>query len=218
MLEVRDYFHLAELSSDYGYVFTVVPISDHQDTVGPIVRSVADAAAVLSVIAGKDPNDTFTLAQPSPVHDFTKALNPNALKGKRIGVPRKVFLNDSISGNDPFVNVAFEAALDTIRGLGATVVDPADLPSAEEIAVSNNETFVLDVDFKVSFFSPNLNSLAEYDFPDPIECILCRAVEESLWSAYTSRIDCLRQCKPSARRTLAISGSIAVYILASSFF
>ncbi|THH02044.1 hypothetical protein EW026_g768 [Hermanssonia centrifuga] len=127
----------------------VVPISDHQDTVGPIVRSVADAAAVLSVIAGKDPNDNFTLAQPSPVPDFTKALNPNALKGKRIGVPRKVFLNDSISGNDPFVNVAFEAALDTIRGLGATVVDPADLPSAEEIAVSNNETFVLDVDFKI---------------------------------------------------------------------
>jgi amidase len=51
------------------------------------------------VIAGPDPNDNFTLAQPFPVPDFTKALNKNALKGKRIGVPRKVFLNDSITGN-----------------------------------------------------------------------------------------------------------------------
>ena len=115
-----------------------------------MTRSIADAAIVLSVIAGPDPNDNFTLAQPSPVPDYTKALNKNALKGKRIGVPRKVFTNDTITGNDPFVNVAFNAALDTIRALGATVVDPADLPSADEIAVSNNETIVLDVDFKAS--------------------------------------------------------------------
>lgn len=114
-----------------------------------MTRSIADAAIVLSIIAGPDPNDNFTLAQPSPVPDFTKALNKNALKGKRIGVPRRVFLNDSITGNDPFVNQVFEQALDTIRSLGATVIDPADLPSADEIAVSNNETLVLDVDFKV---------------------------------------------------------------------
>ena len=114
-----------------------------------MTRSIADAAVVLSIIAGPDPNDNFTLAQPTPVPDFTKALNKNALKGKRIGVPRRVFLNDTITGNDPFVNQVFEQALDTIRALGATVVDPADLPSADEIAVSNNETIVLDVDFKV---------------------------------------------------------------------
>lgn len=116
-----------------------------------MVRSVSDAAIVLSIIAGPDPNDNFTLAQPTPIPDFTKALNANALKGKRIGVPRAVFLNDSLTGNDPFINVVFEQALETIRGLGATVVDPADLPSAEtpELVVSNNETIVLDVDFKV---------------------------------------------------------------------
>ncbi|KAI0088298.1 amidase signature enzyme [Irpex rosettiformis] len=138
----------------------VVPISEHQDTIGPMTRSIADAAVVLSVIAGKDPNDNFTLAQPSPVPDYTKALNKDALKGKRIGVPRKVFTNDTITGNDPFVNIAFDAALDTIRALGATVVDPADLPSADEIAVSNNETIVLDVDFKASllFCCIQLNS------------------------------------------------------------
>jgi len=128
----------------------VIPISEHQDTVGPICRSLTDAAAVLSVIAGPDPNDNFTLAQPLPVPNFSLAVkNTNALRGARIGVPRKVFTNDTITGNDPFVNVVFEQAIQTIRGLGATVVDPADLPTAEQIAVSNNETIVLDIDFKI---------------------------------------------------------------------
>ncbi|KAF8148427.1 amidase signature enzyme [Crassisporium funariophilum] len=127
----------------------VIPISEHQDTVGPMTRSLTDAAIVLSVIAGKDPNDNFTLAQPSIVPDFTKVLNKNALKGKRIGVPRRVFLNDSITGNDPSVNVAFEQALKIMQSLGATIIDPADLPSADEIPQSNNETIVLDIDFKV---------------------------------------------------------------------
>jgi len=116
-----------------------------------MTRSLTDAAIVLSVIAGKDPNDNFTLAQPPVVPDFTRALSKDALKGKRIGVPRRVFLDDNITGNDPFVNVVFEQALVTIKNLGATVIDPADLPSADEIANSNNETIVLDIDFKVCF-------------------------------------------------------------------
>lgn len=106
---------------------------------------------MLSVIAGKDTNDNYTLAQPSIVPDFTKALNKNALKGKRIGVARRVFLDDNLTGNDPFVNLVFDEALKTIRDLGATVIDPADLPSADEIPDSQNETIVLKADFKVSF-------------------------------------------------------------------
>ncbi|KAJ4469383.1 amidase signature domain-containing protein [Lentinula edodes] len=130
----------------------VIPISEHQDTVGPMARSITDAAIVLSLIAGKDPNDNFTLAQPPIVPDYTKALNPNALVGARIGVPRKVFLDGSDltgNGSESAIGLAFEKALDVIRDLGATVVDPADLPSAEEIARSNNETVVLDTDFKI---------------------------------------------------------------------
>lgn len=115
-----------------------------------MTRTMSDAAIVLSIIAGRDPNDNFTLSQPEHVPDFTKALNKNALNGKRIGVPRRVFLNDSITGNDPFVNIAFEKALRTIRDLGATIVDPADLPSADEIVASNSENIVLDIDFKVN--------------------------------------------------------------------
>lgn len=114
-----------------------------------MTRSIADAAIVLSVIAGKDPQDNFTLAQPNQVPDYGKALKKDALEGKRIGVPRQVFLNTSISGDDPSVDVQFEKALDVIRGLGATVIDPANIPSAAEIISSTNETIVLSVDFKV---------------------------------------------------------------------
>lgn len=127
----------------------MVPISQHQDTVGPLTRSITDAAIVLSIIAGPDPADNFTLSQPSPVPDYTKALKTNAFRGKRIGVPRIGF-TDAKSGIDAVVNASFNTALDIIRGLGATIVDPADLPSAAEILVSGNETFVLDVDFKAS--------------------------------------------------------------------
>ncbi|GAW08058.1 amidase signature enzyme [Lentinula edodes] len=142
----------------------VIPISEHQDTVGPMARSITDAAIVLSLIAGKDPNDNFTLAQPPIVPDYTKALNPNALVGARIGVPRKVFLDGSDltgNGSESAIGLAFEKALDVIRDLGATVVDPADLPSAEEIARSNNETVVLDTDFKASTYPIQINAWLE---------------------------------------------------------
>ena len=102
------------------------------------------------MISGPDSNDNYTQAQPSPVPDFTAALDPNAFKGKRIGVPRHLFLDNNVTGNDPYINVAFKEAIQTIKNLGATIVDPADLPSAEELIASNNQSFVLLVDLKVS--------------------------------------------------------------------
>ncbi|KAI0260061.1 amidase signature enzyme [Gloeopeniophorella convolvens] len=121
----------------------VIPISVHQDTVGPMARSVADAATILTVIAGRDLLDNFTLAAPAHVPDFTKALNANALKGVRLGVPR-LFLS-----GDPNIDGAFNASLLTLKKLGATIIDPAEFPDVEEMLASNNETLVLDADFKV---------------------------------------------------------------------
>ena len=128
---------------------SVIPVSEHQDTIGPLTRSVTDAAIVLSIIAGQDPNDNYTLSQPPVVPDFTKALNKHALKGRRIGVPRRSFFDDSKSNIDPSVNIAFKHALEVIKSLGATVVDPADLPSADELANMNVVNFVIETDFKV---------------------------------------------------------------------
>lgn len=116
-----------------------------------MARSVTDAATLLSVIAGKDPQDKFTLSQPDTVPDFTRALKSDALKGKRIGVPRRVFLNDSIIQIDPSLMAAFNESLKIMKSLGATIVDPADLPSADEIAVSPSESLVIGVDMKVEF-------------------------------------------------------------------
>lgn len=114
-----------------------------------MTRSIADAAAVLTVIAGKDPLDNYTLAQPAPVLDYTKALKKDALRGKRIGVPRRVFLNQTITGLSDAELEAFAGALKMMAKLGATVVDNADLPSAEDIIQSDAEITVLNVDFKV---------------------------------------------------------------------
>src|SRR2546430_2132680 len=67
----------------------VVPISAEQDTAGPMTRNVTDAAAVLSVIQGVDRRDPATIpAGPFVRRDYLRDLNPNALRGKRIGVWR----------------------------------------------------------------------------------------------------------------------------------
>jgi len=114
-----------------------------------MTTSITHTAIVLSIIARKDPNDSFTLAHPPIVPDFTKALN-HVLKGKKkLACPRHVFLDDSVTRNDPSVNVTFEQALEVIKSLGAMVVDPADLPSADEIMDQNNEHFVSQTNFKI---------------------------------------------------------------------
>ena len=130
-------------------MFAVIPISSHQDTIGPMTRSVADGAAILNIIAGRDSKDNYTQTAPVTIPDYTKYLDAGAIKGKRFGVPRAVFTNDTITGNDPYINVAFNKSLETIKALGGIVVDPVDFPSAYEIATCGDETFVLDVDFKV---------------------------------------------------------------------
>jgi amidase len=86
----------------------ILPISATQDTAGPMTRTVADAAAELGAIAGKDPEDPETDAQP-PVPDYLAALSPGALAGKRIGV-----INNA--------NAQYVAAVAAIQALGATTV------------------------------------------------------------------------------------------------
>lgn len=118
----------------------------HQDTVGPMCRSVSDAAILLTAIAGRDSRDPYTLTQPEIVPDYLKALNPDALRGVRFGVPRALCKKAKEN-----ITAAFVAAVDIIRGLGATVVDPADIPGTEEYlaSVAHVENIVLMTDFKV---------------------------------------------------------------------
>jgi amidase len=98
----------------------VIPISPSQDTLGPMARSVADAALVLTAIAGFDPEDPVTVyARPE---DYTKYLDVKALAGARIGVPRKGWF-----GVARHVDTIIAAALDKLRSLGAELIDNVEL-------------------------------------------------------------------------------------------
>lgn len=116
----------------------IVPISHNQDTAGPIVRTVRDAAILLSAIAGVDPRDKAT--KPKGV-DYAATLDANALRGARIGVARKRFFGYSWI-TDKIVN----EAIDAMKKLGATIVDPADITTAGKY--NDAETEVLLYDFK----------------------------------------------------------------------
>jgi amidase len=133
----------------------VVPISHTQDTVGPHGRTVADAVATLNVIVSRTPdkNDPATSgvplgwqgtgrARPKLPADYSAFLDPNGLRGARVGVTRQ-----GIGSAPPQVVAAFDNAIAAIQAAGATVVDldgaKFEFPSAE------GEFVVLLFDFKI---------------------------------------------------------------------
>jgi len=137
----------------------VVPISHTQDTVGPHARTVADAAAALSVIQSRtyDGRDPATGSVPlgwrgrfprptSIPTDYTKFLDPNGLKGARIGITR-AGLNGFTNVTTPAaVTAAIEAAFKALIDAGATVVD---LDAAGfTFTPANGEFGILLYDFK----------------------------------------------------------------------
>ncbi|KAI4226264.1 MAG: hypothetical protein L6R36_003305 [Xanthoria steineri] len=125
----------------------VIPISERQDTVGPMARTVRDAAYLLQAIAGKDSDDNYTLAQPfESLPDYVGACNYSSLRGKRIGVPRNVITPGE--GDGP-VLAAFDTAIQIIRRAGATVVDNVNITdfALDRYLNSNASLIVLEADF-----------------------------------------------------------------------
>jgi amidase len=120
--------------SRYG----VIPITADQDTAGPMAKTVTDAAILLSVLEGAapDPNDPATSkCMPPPGRDYTRYLNPNGLKGARIGIPRALFYDKTTpprgggGGLTPEQAGIMAEAIAILKQQGAIVVDPADIPS-----------------------------------------------------------------------------------------
>lgn len=109
----------------------VVPITNHHDTLGPMARTVTDAAHLLTVLAGKDKSDNYTLGQPDKVPDYVSYLKKDSLKGVRLGVPRKYYGNYTANGLPPAIEPVFEKALKDLKALGATLVDPADFDDVD---------------------------------------------------------------------------------------
>ena len=107
----------------------VVPFTPTRDAVGPMARTVADAAAALGVLAGYDPhNPTFTTAVPAPAvqfdqfhSDYTQFLDAHALNGARLGVITN-FLGEA-NGVDPGITQSTLAAIAAMRARGADIID-----------------------------------------------------------------------------------------------
>jgi amidase len=119
----------------------IIPISASQDTAGPLARTVADAAAVLSVIAGFDPEDPSTAPMKDrPALDYTKYLDPGALKGARIGVLRQY------AGFHERVDAVFDRAIETLKAHGAIIIDPVEIP--RHATLDADEQTVLLYEFK----------------------------------------------------------------------
>src|SRR5919205_521771 len=135
----------------------IIPISHSQDTAGPMARTVADAAALLNVLAGSDPLDPVTSAGSRHARmDFTQSLDPGALRGARVGVARKFF------GFNDQVDKLMADAIDLMKREGATVVDPADMPTHGKLDAPEFE--VLLYEFKADL-NRYLASLAPGDHP-----------------------------------------------------
>jgi amidase len=122
----------------------VIPISHSQDTVGSFGRTVADAAALLGVLTGADPRDPATdVSSGKSYTDYTQFLDPNGLRGARIGVARAVYF-----GVSEKADAVVEAAIETMKRQGAVIIDPADIPTAREIVASPTVLDVLLFEFK----------------------------------------------------------------------
>ena len=111
----------------------IVPMSEMHDHVGPLARSVADAAVVMTAIAGYDPLDPVSIRADIP--RMTKSIGTD-VRALRIGLPRTPFY-ESV---DPEIDAAVRAALEVLRGLTRSVAD-VSLPAVDSFAVLSGETY-----------------------------------------------------------------------------
>ncbi|WP_181307643.1 amidase [Rufibacter sp. XAAS-G3-1] len=119
----------------------IIPISHTQDTAGPIARTVTDAAILLGVLAGVDPNDSVTKENTGKAQtDYTQFLDANSLQGKRIGV-EKSFLKGHVA-----IDALLQQALEQLKSKGATIVEVEVMKKIREVSGSSFK--ILQYEFK----------------------------------------------------------------------
>jgi amidase len=140
---------LAAVKPTVGRVsrYGVIPITADQDTPGPMAKSVTDAAILFGVLEGPDPNDPATkTCTPPPNRDYTQFLKRDGLRGARIGIPRAFYYDKTTppgadkprGGLNDDQTKAMNEAIAVLKGQGAVIVDPADIPSIVDKNPSDN--------------------------------------------------------------------------------
>jgi amidase len=142
----------------------IVPISPVQDTAGPMAASVADAAALLSVLAGVDEADPVAdpdLAERALVPgSLLEELDPGALDGARLGIWRA---GSSAAG--PATAAVLDMAVAKLRSLGARLVDPLELPDADKIGDPEFEALEYEFKYGINAYLEYLASAAGFSGP-----------------------------------------------------
>ena len=118
----------------------IVPLAHSQDTAGPMARTVADAAALLTAMAGVDVRDAATLQPLMMAHDYTKFLDADGLKGARIGVVRSNF-----GGRNDLVSAVVEEALKVLTAKGANLIDPVELPNTGKYSQTEYDVLLYEL-------------------------------------------------------------------------
>ncbi|KAK0863761.1 hypothetical protein LTR87_016035 [Friedmanniomyces endolithicus] len=133
----------------------VVPITVVQDSVGPITRTVKDAAYLLSAMAGPrgDPGDNYTNAIPfTTIPDYASYCIASGLQGAKIGIPRNIFPAPiNYTESDIQQIDAFNAILPLLASLGGNITDNADYPEIDAYNTEAQFTLALDIGFKHDF-------------------------------------------------------------------
>jgi len=115
----------------------IIPIAHSQDTAGPMARNVTDAACLLSYLTGVDTRDPATQKSIDRYpKDYTKYLDKNGLKGKRIGIARDFF------GFHEKVDLIMEEAISVMKDQGAVIIDPVDLKTGGEYSEAEYEVLL----------------------------------------------------------------------------
>jgi amidase len=131
----------------------IIPIAHSQDTAGPMCRTVADAALLLSALTGIDPRDRATNSSRGKSHsDYTKFLDVGGLKGTRIGVARKFF------GFSDKVDKLMNEALDVMKRQGAILIDPADVPNNGKYDDSELEVLLYELKADLNAYLASLGA------------------------------------------------------------
>jgi len=134
----------------------IIPIAHSQDTAGPMARTVRDAAVILNALSGIDTRDATTMVNRSRGQiDYTRFLDPNGLRGARIGVARAKFFGYS-DVTDKLVN----DAIDAMKAQGAVIVDPANIETAGKFDDSELDVLLYELKADLNAYLAGLGPTA----------------------------------------------------------